>query len=122
MDFLNDIFDLLSFSEMQKQDALKDFELAVQKKILNDLISELPAEASKRIKNINSAREVGCEKEIGTILKSHFPIERIKEEQLKAFALLSLQYIDFMFKEADVDQKQKLKNIFVKYDIALPQN
>ena len=105
---LFEIFDILEFSEEEKQEALESF----KKKLANDLFDsvkrELPQEQQSWIKDhMNSANSRDPKiAEIQNTIKNLYPQEVLYEKSRAVFKKILEEYINFMSRELDLGQEK----------------
>ena len=113
MNFFEEIFNLLEFNDKQKQKALSDIGILVQAKVTSELILQLPENILVEIEKIGVIESDIGQKKVTDILKKHFQIGKIKEEEKNAIGLVILIYLNYMFEDASSKDKGKLKQYFL---------
>ncbi len=115
---LFEIFEILEFSEEEKQEALESF----KKKLANDLFDsvkmELHEEQQIWIKDHMTSANSRDPKiaEIQNAIRALYSAETIHEKSRRAFKRILEEYINFMYRELDLGQEKtaRLREIVEK--------
>ena len=116
---LFETFDVLEFSEEEKQEALESFKKKLANVLLNSVRGELPDEQQSWIKDHMTSASSGDSKiaEIQNSIRALYSLGALHEQSRTAFKKILKEYIDFMSKNLDLKQEQtaKLREIVGKF-------
>lgn len=114
------IFDILQFSDEEKNQALDDFKKKLAAELMDETKNSLPKSQQEWILN-NSAsakRNDPAVKEVQEAIAKHYPAEimRLKIEQ--TFRRILKEYIDFISRDLRLDQQTlaRLENVIRQVD------
>lgn len=109
MDFLIDFFHILGIPETQQARELDDLTTAIKAQTVKNLLG--------RISDTHKYNSNHSQAEIAADIKTHFTEEQIQEATKEAIGIVIISYIDFNLPNMTGMQKQKLDDLFTKYNI-----
>ena len=119
MEFLNDIFEILGYSQEEKDRASADLAVLVRTKMLTDLSSRIPRDAVEEIDAIPDIESVERQEKVMEVLTKHFTQDELDEEEGTATGDILYSYMEYTFADADEDTQERVKEVLGRYGVEL---
>lgn len=119
MDFFNEILDIFKFNNAQKRSALDDFNSFIKPRVAQELILLLPQTSLKKAQEVENHESTEGQKKIASIITQNLSREKIEEVEKAIVGQTIIEYINFMFKDANLEQQTRAKEVFTKHGIQI---